>query len=587
VRDCSVGSGVDRMIDLGTWRDARPWPDRPWLIIGKGPTFSRRGDFDLSGFNTFALNHVVRELDVYVAHAIDIEVIRDCADVLSARCEWLLLPRRPKESSRVSPKELEDYFDELPVLRELSDAGRLVSYERTGESRVGNGAAVAGGSFSGSVAMNVLAAMGVKDVRSLGVDGGRTYSDTFGDLRETTLLANRRVSFDVQFDEMEATVARHGMSYSPLVAAGEPIRVFVGADESQLVPAAVLEYTIRKHTAGRVEFTTMRDLPVPMPKDPAKRPRTGFSFYRFMLPKLAGYQGRALYLDCDMQVFANLSELWAIPFDGQTVLCTYQPEPPERWKGNKSFKPGRHLAVMMLDCSRLDWDVHEIVRGLDEDRYGYTELMSDLAIVPEEQIEERIPVEWNSLEHYEAGTTKLVHYTQVPTQPWKNDESPLRELWLGAFREALAASAIDPQVVVQGIEGGHIDPSLRAELSHHPKWTGAAPPVAQRVRAGGASRDGKRSKAGRKKAAKKLARARADLVKEKAKRVKLKRQRDHARKRLKAMESSLTWRGQRAVSTLAGIAVRGLGPRRAVDQLSKLRRTIKEGQARRDGRQGA
>jgi hypothetical protein len=557
------------MIDLGTWRAMEPWPDRPWLIIGKGPTFSHRDHLELSQYNTFALNHVVRELDVYVAHAIDIEVIGDCADVLSARCEWLLMPRRPKESSRVSPRQLDDYFDELPVLRELSDAGRLVHYERAGKSRAGDGAAVAGGSFSGSVAMNVLAAMGVKDVRSLGIDGGRIYSDTFEDLRETTLLANRRVSFDVQFDEMEATVARHGMSYAPLVATAEPIRVFVGADESQLVPAAVLEYTVRKHTDRRVEFTTMRDLPVPMPNDPAKRPRTGFSFYRFMIPKLAGYEGRALYLDCDMQVFADLSELWAIPFEGQTVLCTYQPEPPEQWRGNKNFKAGRHLAVMMLDCSRLSWDVHEIVRGLDEDRYGYTELMSDLAIVPEEQIEERIPVEWNSLERYEPGTTKLVHYTQVPTQPWKNGESPLRELWLEAFREALAASALDPQVVVRGIEGGHIDPSLHAELRHHPKWAGGASPAVRRA-AGDRSYEGDRSRIKGKKADKELARAKAKLAKteaklagEKEKRVRLKRQRDHARKRLKAVENSLSWRGQRALSTLVGRAVRRLGSRRA------------------------
>ena len=561
MRDCSDGSGVDRMIDLGTWRDARPWPDRPWLVLGKGPTFSRRDEFDLSRFNTFALNHVVRELNVDVAHAIDIEVIRDCADVLSAGCEWLLMPRRPKEGSRVSSSRLEDYFDELPVLRELSEAGRLVHYERAGKSRAGDRAAVGGGSFSASVAMNVLATMGVKEVRSLGIDGGRTYSDTFGDLRETTLLANRRVSFDVQFEEMEATVARHGMSYSPLVPGTEPLRVFVGADESQLVPAAVLEYTIRKHTDRRVEFTTMRDLPVPMPRDPKKRPRTGFSFYRFMIPQLAGYEGRAVYLDCDMQVFADLAELWAIPFDEQTVLCTYQPEPPERWKGNKNFKPGRHLAVMMLDCSRLQWDVHDVVRGLDEDRYGYTELMSDLAIVPEEQIEERIPVEWNSLEHYEPGKTKLVHYTQVPTQPWKNGENPLREVWLEAFREALAASALDPEIVVQGIEQGHIDPALQAELPRHPKWTAGAAPVAPRAAVGGSSHDGARAKG--RKADKRLTKAKAELAKEKAKRIKLERQRDHARKRLRAVEGSLTWRGRSALSTLAGAVVRRLPRRRA------------------------
>jgi hypothetical protein len=49
------------MIDLKTWSSMAPWPEKPWLILGKGPTFSRRGEFDLNDFNTLALNHVVRE----------------------------------------------------------------------------------------------------------------------------------------------------------------------------------------------------------------------------------------------------------------------------------------------------------------------------------------------------------------------------------------------------------------------------------------------------------------------------------------------------------------------------------------------
>jgi hypothetical protein len=243
----------------------------------------------------------------------------------------------------------------------------------------------------------------------------------------------------------------------------EPIRVFVGCDESQLVAASVLEHTIRKHASRRVEFTKMIDLPVPVPKDPENRPRTGFSFYRFLIPKLCGYEGRALYLDSDMQVFADMSELWEIPFDGDTVLCTNQAAPPAQWKDDPNFKPGRHLAVMMLDCSRLRWDVDEIVRGLDEGRYGYKELMSDLCIVPDDQIAERIPVEWNSLEHYEPGKTNLVHYTVVPTQPWKSDENPLGHLWIEAYREALEAGALDPELVYTSIEKGYVRPSL-AEL---------------------------------------------------------------------------------------------------------------------------
>jgi Glycosyl transferase family 8 len=465
------------VIDLRDWTETNGLAARPWLILGKGPSFSRHREFDLKRFNLLALNHVVRELQVDIAHAIDVDVVRSCADAVRTNCKWLMMPRRPHEDFKPAPRLLEDFFDELPVLRELSESGRLVWYNLGNSRPVGDAPVIGVRWFSSEAALNILGTIGAKEVRSLGLDGGRGYSSAFKDLQGTTMLANSHETFDIQFAEIEKIVKEHGLDYAPLVEPErpEPMRVFVGADESQLVAASVLEHSLRKHASRPVEFTTMIDLDVPEPKDPANRARTGFSFYRFLIPKLCGYRGRALYLDSDMQVFADLAELWQIPFEDDTVLCTNQPEPPAEWRDDPSFKPGRHLAVMMLDCSRLEWDVDEIVGGLDEGRYGYKELMSDLCIVPEEQIAERIPRQWNSLEHYEPGTTRLVHYTVVPTQPWKNDRNPLRETWHEGFRDALGAGAVDPTLVLRSIEGGHVKASLVNDLHLSPQWTGERP----------------------------------------------------------------------------------------------------------------
>jgi Glycosyl transferase family 8 len=468
------------MIGLMEWAAISGVDDRPWLILGKGPTFSRHVDFDLSAFNLLALNHVVRELKVDVAHAIDLDVVADCSEAILANARWLVMPRRPHVDCAPSGKKLEEFFAELPVLQQLSEQGRLVWYDlELGSSARPRGRRPVIGArwFSSEAALNVLAAIGASKIRSLGIDGGRGYSKSFQDLEGTTMLANTHSTFDIQFEEIAGIVNRNSLDYAPLVEPDrpEPMRVFVGADESQLVAVSVLEHSLRKHASRPVEFTTMIDLDVPEPKDPANRARTGFSFYRFLIPKLCGYRGRALYLDSDMQVFADLAELWQIPFEDDTVLCTNQPEPPAEWRDDPSFKPGRHLAVMMLDCSRLEWDVDEIVGGLDEGRYGYKELMSDLCIVPEEQIAERIPRQWNSLEHYEPGTTRLVHYTVVPTQPWKNDRNPLRETWHEGFRDALGAGAVDPTLVLRSIEGGHVKASLVNDLHLSPQWTGERP----------------------------------------------------------------------------------------------------------------
>ena len=52
------------MIELTEWIRTRRFPARPWLVLGKGPTFDRREDFDLGRYNLLALNHVVRALKV-------------------------------------------------------------------------------------------------------------------------------------------------------------------------------------------------------------------------------------------------------------------------------------------------------------------------------------------------------------------------------------------------------------------------------------------------------------------------------------------------------------------------------------------
>lgn len=471
------------MIELTDWIRSTEFPPKPWLVVGKGPTFTRIGEFDLGAYNVMSLNHVVREMEVDVAHAIDIDVITACADELIENCRWLVMPRRPHSKMAPGPLLLEDYIERVPALRQLDSEGRLVWYNLVlrgsggrewnfeDSEATGEGPPISVRYFSSEAAISVLAAMGTKQIRSIGVDGGSGYSSTFRDLENQTMLANSQPSFDLQFEEIKTIVEHNNIDYAPLV---EPIRVFAGCDESQIVAAQVLEYSIRRFTSRPVEFNAMLDLPMPTPKDKANRPRTGFSFYRFAIPKLCGYKGRALYIDADMQVFSDMAELWDIDFGPHKALCTYQSEPPPAWKDSSWFHPGRQMSVMMLDCSRLDWDVENIVKDLDDGKYNYRDLMFDLCLLKPEEIGDSLPAEWNSLENYEEGKTKLLHYTVVETQPWKNDQSPLKDVWTAAYIDALKAGAATPEAVEKGIRGGHLKDSLAEYLSLVPGGAGAA-----------------------------------------------------------------------------------------------------------------
>jgi hypothetical protein len=228
------------------------------------------------------------------------------------------------------------------------------------------------------------------------------------------------------------------------------IRVFVGASPSELLPLRVLEHSIRAHTDLPVEMSFMANLEHPMPRDEANQPGTKFSFYRFMIPALAGYRGKALYLDSDMVVFSDMRDLWTIPFDGGQVLTVVTPE----------GVPTKNHSVLLIDCAAVDWKIEEIVRALDEGAYDYDALMRDLCIVPPERIRARIPYVWNSLDTYEPGQTALLHYTALHSQPWTETRHPLARIWIEALYRALEAGVVDLETVRSEIEAGNVRPSL-------------------------------------------------------------------------------------------------------------------------------
>jgi hypothetical protein len=228
------------------------------------------------------------------------------------------------------------------------------------------------------------------------------------------------------------------------------IRVFVGASPSEVLPLKVLEFTIREHTDMPVQVSFMADLECPSPKDEANQPGTKFSFYRFMIPQLAGYAGKALYLDSDMMVFKDMRDLWQIPFDGAQVLTVLTPE----------GQPTKNHSVLLIDCSAVDWTISEIVSGLDDRRYDYDQLMRDLCIVPNHRMRASIPYVWNSLDRYEPGKTALLHFTALHSQPWTGTRHPLAKVWVAALIRAVDKGAVDRAMLREEVTRGNIRPSL-------------------------------------------------------------------------------------------------------------------------------
>jgi hypothetical protein len=430
---------------------------QPWLILGKGPSFSKRTQFDLNPYHKISLNHAVRELPVRVAHVIDLDVVNDCGEIILHNAEFLVLPWMPHIRSRPGPHDLGEVAQTHPVLRALDRQGRLLWYNHSRARYQRDGSPVVRVKFFSAVAaINLLAQAGVRTIRSLGVDGGAAYSEEFTDLRDKTLLSNRRSSFDRQFEEIARTIATTGIDYAPLDIES-PIRVYVGATEAEMLPVKVLEYSIRKHASMSIEaFPLHRSgIEIPLPKNSKHQPRTPFSFQRFLIPALAGYRGRAIYLDSDMQVFKDIRTLWTLAFEGADLLVACAPER----SGQQS-----QFSVMVLNCDTLHWDIHEIVGALDRDQLTYEELMYGMAIV--KNIRAGIDPGWNALEQFSERETALLHFTDMSTQPWVSKENPLGYLWTRDLVEAIDTDAISVDFVRQEIALGHVRPSLMYQVEN-------------------------------------------------------------------------------------------------------------------------
>jgi hypothetical protein len=234
-----------------------------------------------------------------------------------------------------------------------------------------------------------------------------------------------------------------------------PIRIYCGAARDARLPFEVLAHSIRRHTPHPVEIHAIDNGSAPLPADPRHAPYTQFSFARFAIPALAGYQGRAVYMDSDMLVFRDFAELWQLPFDGAKVLIEI---------GSRDQRDrGKHTAVMLLDCARLEWRVDEIVADLGR-RYDYNDLMAVDPLLARGEMLERIPTGWNDLDRFDPERTRNLHYTEIRTQPWVTAGHPLGHLWTAELKRAIDAGAISTDMVREEIAAGYARPSLAIEL---------------------------------------------------------------------------------------------------------------------------
>ncbi len=240
----------------------------------------------------------------------------------------------------------------------------------------------------------------------------------------------------------------------------DPIRVFIGADLSQMGAAEVLRQSIFEKTTHPVEATTMEKIAIPQPKDIRQSQRTGFSFARWAIPELCNFKGRAIYLDADMLVFTDILELWETPMNGATISIVDGRD--SSYCSNKVKCNKNETSVMVLDCAKVKWTLGALVEGLGA-RYQYRDMMTDLCFLEENDINRAVPRRWNAMDYWDS-TVSLLHYTNVPTQPWVSNDNPFGYVWVNALKRMIMEGKISESYIQEQVRNGYFRPSLLKEL---------------------------------------------------------------------------------------------------------------------------
>ncbi|HST01044.1 MAG TPA: glycosyltransferase [Usitatibacter sp.] len=192
------------------------------------------------------------------------------------------------------------------------------------------------------------------------------------------------------------------------------IRVFIGYDSAEEVAFSVLSYSIHARASQPVAVAPVKlsELAGVFARERNNLQSTEFSFSRFLVPWMAGFEGWALFMDCDMLMRDDIARLWEMRDDRfavQVVKHRHVPKEDTKFLGQTQTKYEKKnwSSVMLMNCAKctkLTPDYVNSASGLELHQFkwlGNDDLIGE------------IPHRWNHLVGYDAPDrdAALVHFT--------------------------------------------------------------------------------------------------------------------------------------------------------------------------------
>jgi hypothetical protein len=207
----------------------------------------------------------------------------------------------------------------------------------------------------------------------------------------------------------------------------EPIRIFVGtsANNEDAEAEMVLEYTLRKNTTHPLDITWMRqtkDEDSPWGGWQTQRWSTPFSGFRWAIPEVCGYHGRAIYMDVDQLNLRDIADLFSVDLKNHPLAARRG----ARFGGHEFCVivfDNERMGDLLMPTARMkpNPDIHHRYIGM----FSGSDYVLDL------------DPRWNCHDGDGLPIDNIwhLHYTKMSTQPWrpawftgKGEEHPRQDL---------------------------------------------------------------------------------------------------------------------------------------------------------------
>jgi lipopolysaccharide biosynthesis glycosyltransferase len=205
------------------------------------------------------------------------------------------------------------------------------------------------------------------------------------------------------------------------------LKIFIGWDSREPECSDVLAYSLRKHASIPLDihYLKLSELDFDRPLDPLQS--TEFTYTRFLVPHLCHYDGKAVFMDCDMLCLGDIKELDDLdmqPYALRVVKHDHRPTEKIKMDGKiqTTYPRKNWSSLMIMNCAELRLWSRSVVGNMSG---AYLHRFKD---IPDEKIGE-IPNTWNTLDWMDERT-RLIHYTKGG--PWFEEwrDHPYGAIWL-------------------------------------------------------------------------------------------------------------------------------------------------------------